>query len=110
MIKQNRGHIVVLSSIAGMIGFKYLVPYCGTKFAVRGIMEALSEELRADPAKPNVKFTTIYPYMVDTGLCKRPYTRFPSLLKMVKPECLFVPIVLRDSNSRSASASRRSTF
>uniref|UniRef100_A0A182TE30 Short-chain dehydrogenase/reductase 3 n=1 Tax=Anopheles melas TaxID=34690 RepID=A0A182TE30_9DIPT len=86
MIKQNRGHIVVLSSIAGMIGFKYLVPYCGTKFAVRGIMEALSEELRADPAKPNVKFTTIYPYMVDTGLCKRPYTRFPNLLKMVKPD------------------------
>uniref|UniRef100_A0A182SWY7 Uncharacterized protein n=1 Tax=Anopheles maculatus TaxID=74869 RepID=A0A182SWY7_9DIPT len=86
MIKQNRGHIVVLSSIAGMIGFKYLVPYCGTKFAVRGIMEALSEELRADPAKPNIKFTTIYPYMVDTGLCKRPYTRFPSLLKMVKPD------------------------
>ncbi|XP_052900488.1 short-chain dehydrogenase/reductase family 16C member 6 isoform X1 [Anopheles moucheti] len=86
MIKQNRGHIVVLSSIAGMIGFKYLVPYCGTKFAVRGIMEALSEELRADPAKPKIKFTTIYPYMVDTGLCKRPYTRFPSLLKMVKPD------------------------
>ncbi|ETN63755.1 short-chain dehydrogenase [Anopheles darlingi] len=86
MLKQNRGHIVVLSSIAGMIGFKYLVPYCGTKFAVRGIMEALSEELRADPTKPNIKFTTIYPYMVDTGLCKRPYTRFPSLLKMVKPD------------------------
>ncbi|XP_062537746.1 short-chain dehydrogenase/reductase family 16C member 6 isoform X2 [Armigeres subalbatus] len=86
MIQKNRGHIVALSSVAGLVGFKNLVPYCGTKFAVRGIMEALSEELRADPRKPNIKFTSIYPYMVDTGLCKRPHTRFPELMKMVKPE------------------------
>lgn len=86
MIEKNRGHIVALSSVAGLVGFKNLVPYCGTKFAVRGIMEALAEELRADARKPNVKFTSIYPYMVDTGLCKRPHTRFPKLMKMLKPE------------------------
>lgn len=49
-------------------------------------MEAMAEELRADPRKPNIKFTSIYPYMVDTGLCKKPFTRFPSLMKMVKPD------------------------
>lgn len=86
MIQKNRGYIVAMSSVAGLVGFKNLVPYCGTKFAVRGIMEALAEELRADPRKPNIKFTSIYPYMVDTGLCKRPHTRFPSLMKMVNPE------------------------
>ncbi|XP_038105494.1 17-beta-hydroxysteroid dehydrogenase 13 isoform X3 [Culex quinquefasciatus] len=86
MIAKNRGRIVALSSIAGLVGFKNLVPYCGTKYAVRGIMESLSEELRADPRKPDVRFTSIYPYMVDTGLCKRPHTRFPSMMKMVKPE------------------------
>ncbi|XP_053699323.1 uncharacterized protein LOC128746300 [Sabethes cyaneus] len=86
MIMRNRGHVVALSSIAGLAGFPNLVPYCGTKFAVRGIMEAMAEELRADPRKPNIKFTSIYPYMVDTGLCKRPFTRFPSLMKMVKPD------------------------
>lgn len=46
MIEKNRGHIVALSSIAGIVGFKNLVPYCGSKFAVRGMMEALFEELR----------------------------------------------------------------
>lgn len=86
MIAKNRGRIVALSSIAGLVGFKNLVPYCGTKYAVRGIMEALAEELRADPRKPDVRFTSIYPYMVDTGLCKRPHTRFPGMMKMVKPE------------------------
>ncbi|XP_055613468.1 estradiol 17-beta-dehydrogenase 11 isoform X3 [Uranotaenia lowii] len=86
MIQKNRGHIVALSSAAGLVGLKNLVPYCGTKFAVRGIMEALSEEIRADPRKPNIKFTTIMPYMVDTGLCKRPHARFPDAMKLVKPE------------------------
>lgn len=46
MIEDNRGHIVALSSMAGIMGFQNLVPYCGSKFAVRGIQEAFSEELR----------------------------------------------------------------
>lgn len=68
MANKNRGHIVALSSMAGLIGFRNLVPYCGAKFAVRGMMESFYEELRTDGID-GVKFTTIYPYMVDTGLC-----------------------------------------
>jgi len=86
MIMKNRGHIVALSSMAGVIGLPNLVPYCGSKFAVRGIMEALGEELRADPRKLHIKTTTIYPYIVDTGLCQRPKIRFPSILGIVKPK------------------------
>lgn len=47
MMEKNEGHIVALSSIAGVVGLNNLVPYCGSKFAVRGSMEALAEELRA---------------------------------------------------------------
>lgn len=47
MMEKNEGHIVATSSIAGLVGLNNLVPYCGSKFAVRGSMEALSEELRA---------------------------------------------------------------
>lgn len=32
----NKGHIVSLSSMAGVVGLKNLVPYCASKFAVRG--------------------------------------------------------------------------
>lgn len=46
MIAQNRGHIVAMSSCAGLFGLPNLVPYCGTKFAVRGLMMSLQEELR----------------------------------------------------------------
>lgn len=46
MIEKGRGHIIAMSSMAGMCGLNNLVPYCATKFAVRGIMEALTEEIR----------------------------------------------------------------
>jgi len=81
----NKGHIVFLSSMAGLIGFKNLVPYCASKFAVRGLAEAIMEECRVDGHK-NLHFTSIFPYMVDTGLCKKPIIRFPSLLPIVTPE------------------------
>lgn len=84
MIKNNKGHIVALSSMAGIIGVPNLVPYCGSKFAVRGLMEAFSQELRLDARKPNIKFTNVYPYMVDTGLCKRPFMRFKNVMKLIK--------------------------
>ncbi|XP_019886893.1 17-beta-hydroxysteroid dehydrogenase 13 isoform X2 [Ooceraea biroi] len=76
MIEKNHGHIVALSSLAGIGGLPNLVPYCASKFAVRGLMEAMSEELRtSSKGKSLIKFTTIYPYMVDTGLCQKPKIR-----------------------------------
>lgn len=36
MMKQNYGHIVALSSIAGIVGFPNLVPYSATKYAIQG--------------------------------------------------------------------------
>ncbi|XP_050345731.1 epidermal retinol dehydrogenase 2-like [Nymphalis io] len=84
MIARNYGHIVAMSSMAGLIGLSNLVPYCGSKFAVRGIMEALAVELKDDPRELNgIKFTTICPYIVDTGLCKKPRIRFQNLMKVV---------------------------
>lgn len=83
MILNNHGHVVGLSSMAGVMGLPNLVPYCGSKFAVRGLMEAISEELRHDARKIDVKFTTICPFVVETGLCKKPRTRFPFLLNFV---------------------------
>lgn len=76
MVKNNHGHVVALSSMAGIMGIANLVPYCGSKFAVRGIMESLSEELREDARKIDINFTTICPFIVDTGLCKKPRARY----------------------------------
>lgn len=86
MIEKNHGHIITLSSMAGVVGVENLAPYCATKFAVRGMIESLHEEIRTRTKGTNIKFTLIYPYMVDTGLCQKPVIRFPSILSMVKPK------------------------
>jgi len=39
MIEKNHGHIVALSSLAGLGGLPNLVPYCATKYAVRGAVD-----------------------------------------------------------------------
>ncbi|XP_028169998.1 epidermal retinol dehydrogenase 2-like isoform X2 [Ostrinia furnacalis] len=87
MLENNKGHLVVMSSMAGLMGLRNIVPYCGTKFAVRGIMEALAMELHEDKtrASDGIKFTTIYPTMVNTGLCHNPRARFAKL-NMVEKE------------------------
>ncbi|EDV91892.1 17-beta-hydroxysteroid dehydrogenase 13 [Drosophila grimshawi] len=94
MIERNEGSIVALSSCAGLFGLPNLVPYCGTKFAVRGYMSSLAEELRLKNPQTNIKLTTIYPYMIDTGLCKNPRFRFPSLLKLVASKDAAASIIL----------------
>lgn len=93
MIQNNHGHIVALSSMAGVMGIPNLVPYCGSKFAVRGLMEALAEELREDARHIQVKFTSIMPFIVSTGLCKKPRTRFPFLLNFVTPKAAASAII-----------------
>ncbi|CAK1540314.1 unnamed protein product [Leptosia nina] len=86
MIRRNYGHIVSISSMAGIMGFKNLVPYCGSKHAVRGIMDALAVELRNDKRDlSGIKLTTVFPSMVNTGLCHKPRIRFEKLLKLVEP-------------------------
>ncbi|KAJ3641701.1 hypothetical protein Zmor_028183 [Zophobas morio] len=84
MKKNNHGHIVAISSIAGLMGSEYVVPYCSTKFAVVALMEALQQELRLEKVY-NVGFTTVCPYVTDTGLCKKPKIKFSSVMAMLNP-------------------------
>jgi len=61
MIKE--GHIINISSIAGNTGIETLSAYCATKFAVRGLSQALYKEVRSY----GVKVTCIYPGSVQTN-------------------------------------------
>ncbi len=64
MREQGTGHIVVTSSAAGVHAFPGGAVYSGTKFAVRGILEALREEERDN----NIRTTVLNPGTVDTEL------------------------------------------
>lgn len=62
MMKNGYGHIVNLSSIAGLTGIETMAGYCGTKHAVRGISHSLYKEVR----NYGIKVTCIYPGSVNT--------------------------------------------
>ena len=64
MIKRKEGTIVNISSVAGRKTFPNHAAYCGTKFAVH----ALTENIREEVAKDNVRLITIAPGAVETEL------------------------------------------
>jgi NAD(P)-dependent dehydrogenase (short-subunit alcohol dehydrogenase family) len=45
MRKQRSGHIVTISSSAGLVGFEYCTAYAASKFGVEGWMESLAPEV-----------------------------------------------------------------
>ena len=64
MKEQGSGHIVNISSIAGLNGVKNMAGYSATKHAVRGISHSLFMELR----EYGIKVTCIYPGSVQTNI------------------------------------------
>lgn len=60
----DAGHIVNLSSIFGVVGIPGQTSYCATKFAVRGLSEALWEELDGT----HVGITVVHPGGVSTNI------------------------------------------
>lgn len=63
LIKNQKGHVFNISSIAGQEGIEGMSGYCATKFAVKGFSRSLYKEVR----KFGVKVTTIYPGSVNTN-------------------------------------------
>ncbi len=62
MIKRQQGHIVNISSIAGINVYEGGSVYCASKHAVN----AITKGMRVDLLKHNIKVTSISPGMVDT--------------------------------------------
>jgi short-subunit dehydrogenase len=68
-LKESRGQIVAVSSLAGLVGVPGRTAYSATKFALAGFFEALRVEL-----KPlGVSVTTAYPGVVATETRRRGY-------------------------------------
>ncbi|MCE7894010.1 MAG: SDR family oxidoreductase [Myxococcales bacterium] len=84
MVMANQGHLVTISSAAGLVGVAGLTDYCASKFAAFGFHEALRLELRKLHSR--VKTTVVCPYYVDTGMFAGVRTRFSALLPILKPE------------------------
>uniref|UniRef100_A0A1I7ZMU0 Short-chain dehydrogenase/reductase family 16C member 6 n=1 Tax=Steinernema glaseri TaxID=37863 RepID=A0A1I7ZMU0_9BILA len=85
MLENNRGHIVVIASLAGKFGLAKCVDYCASKFGAVGFAEALNAEI-VSKGKLGVHVTTVCPYYIDTGMFAGSRTFAPHLLPVLKPE------------------------
>jgi len=90
MIENRRGHLVATSSMAGLVGIPGLTAYSSSKFAVTGYMDALKKEMAVHPSKPDIKFTTIHPVIVNTpmyyDMVELQPSRYSRLNKVIEPE------------------------
>ena len=89
MRKQRSGHVVTISSGAGLVGFPYSSVYAASKFGVEGWMGALAQEI--EPF--GIRTTIINPGFFRTGLAS--------------PESLIWPDVVIDDYSERSIEQRR---
>ena len=67
MLERQRGHIVMVASVAGHVGVRDEALYAATKAAMLNFSESLRYEVRA----AGVRVTTVSPGVVDTPFFKR---------------------------------------
>jgi short-subunit dehydrogenase len=82
MIARGSGHLVNISSMAGWIGSAGLAPYAASKHGLRGLGEALSEELSVY----GIRVTTVFPFYSRTPILDSP--RYGSLVAHSLPDSL----------------------
>jgi NAD(P)-dependent dehydrogenase (short-subunit alcohol dehydrogenase family) len=73
MRKQRSGHIINISSMAGVIGFKHCAAYAASKFAVEG----LSLSVAAEVERFGIKLTLVEPGFFRTDLLNDSNVRWP---------------------------------
>jgi len=83
MLKRKQGHIVNISSIAGITGTTQSASYSASKFGLRGFGMSLSGEV----SEKGVDVTNIYPLWTDTEILK---TRVYGKTKMESVKSIFL--------------------
>jgi len=79
MEKQQKGHIVLISSGAGLIGIYGYTPYSPTKFALRGLAESLRGELKL----LGIHISIVYPPDTDTPQLEAENKTKPAETKLI---------------------------
>jgi short-subunit dehydrogenase len=67
------GHVVNTASMAGLTGMSFLGMYCASKFAVVGLTESLSRELRGR----GIGVSVLCPMIVQTNIDRNSLARHP---------------------------------
>jgi len=92
MLKNDHGHIVTISSVAGLAGNPGMVDYCASKYATVGLTESLYMEIKRKNSK--VKCTLICPFLIATGMFEGMTNQYSWLIPTLVPNDVAERIVL----------------
>ncbi|QDZ20895.1 short chain dehydrogenase [Chloropicon primus] len=84
MIKRDSGHVVTVSSVAGIMGVAGLSDYCASKFGAFGLTESLRFEL--SKINSAVGTTIVCPSYVDNGMGKEAEVKCSALFPLMDEE------------------------
>ena len=87
MVENNYGYIISVASVLAFTGVSGLTDYCSSKAAVLNFTESLRCEL-IGLKKNGITVTCVCPYHVDTEMFAGVRTRFPGILKTLKPSAV----------------------
>ena len=105
LLEAGGGHIVVMSSGAGLRGFPGAAAYSATKAAQRMFAEALRHEL----AGTGVSVTTVFPGEVRTSLHDHEGTQMPAVVSRRAERCVGARCSRRGSSGRSSATAASCT-
>ena len=89
MVERNSGHVINISSAAGLSYSPLMTSYCGSKAAVINFTDALRLEMKCS-GKNGVKFTIVAPAFIKTGMFEGVKT--PFWLPWLEPDKLAAKI------------------
>lgn len=98
MIERNHGHVCNIASAAGMLANPRMAVYAASKWAVIGWSDSVRIELKQ--AKSKVRFTTIAPYYINTGMFDGVQSRIFPILKAEPTARKIISAIEKNRNFR----------
>ncbi|KJY01738.1 short-chain dehydrogenase/reductase like protein [Zymoseptoria brevis] len=68
MVREKKGHVVTIASIASFVTTAGITPYSNTKVAALSFHEGLQNEARVLHNAPELKFTVVHPFFAATPM------------------------------------------
>lgn len=97
---ENYGHIINISSLAGIVAGPLIVDYCVSKYAIRGLSQATLCELSYLNLHKNVKVTSVHPHITKTGMFNNTKAKWPLVFPLLEPEWVADQIIVGTKENR----------
>jgi short-subunit dehydrogenase len=96
MLRRNRGHVCTIASAGGMLSNPKMSVYSASKWGAIGWSDSVRIELQE--MKSKVRFTTVAPYYINTGMFNGVRSR---VIPILKPEYVAKRIIRAIERNRS---------